>query len=94
MSFDPDEFQAAVEESAAGMTGDSISEFIYACFMDRSYSGQYSLSVMKIMRFAGLMTVVVLLCVLIPAWLTRGKSNSVSDGAETKESGKQALTNG
>ena len=73
VDFQPEELQQALVASGKGESGDSISKFIFSCFLDRSYSGQYSVSVMKIMRAAGIMTVVIVLCTLLPFWLKGAK---------------------
>lgn len=89
VDFKPEELQQALVETGAGQEGDSISKFIFACFLDRSYSGQYSMNVMKTMRMAGGMTVVILLCTLLPFWFTRSrktKKTGEQDAGESVES--------
>lgn len=79
------ELEDALVETGAGKEGSSISRFIYSCFLDRSYSGQYSMNVMKTMRMAGGMTVVILVCALLPFWFTRSKKSSAAEiSADTK----------
>jgi protein SCO1/2 len=73
IEFEPEQIREALVESGAGRTGNSISRFVYSCFLDRSYSGEYSVSVMKVMRLAGGMTAVILICTLLPFWFSRSK---------------------
>ncbi|MEE2639284.1 MAG: SCO family protein [Planctomycetota bacterium] len=96
LAFAADDLQQSSEIAGQEKVAeDSIASFVFSCLFFIANPGQYSASLMSIMRVAGGITVVVLGACVIPFWLraNRNASGLASDGDNGEAADKQ-LENG
>jgi protein SCO1 len=74
--FKADDLNQILVESKQGKTGMSFGEYLFACFMGRTFTGKNTRQVMQIMKLSGLITVIALIGWLSPAWFRRQTSTA------------------
>ena len=78
LSYDADTMELALIEAAEGKIGSPINILSYGigCFVFDEATGKYNFQAMALMRLAGVATVVILLCTLVPYWFFRRGSEA------------------
>ena len=91
LSFEPKTIELALTEAGEGKIGSSINKgfLLTGCFLYNKYTGKYTFRWMRLMQWAGGLTVVVLAITLIPYWIRRNNSDSNS---ETEKSGVSEIS--
>lgn len=61
-------------EAAEGKIGNTVDQILLTCFHYDSFQGKFSLSAVKLMRFGGAMTALIVAVVLIKRWMRDARS--------------------
>ena len=90
LNFQPETIRRALIESADGKIGSPINRLTAACFYYDEFTGKYTFAAMRVMRWAGGLTVLALVCTLTPYWFfAKGRrQNKTEDEKSAKGSGK------
>lgn len=59
VKYDPKTLRLSVVEASQGMSGSTMDQFLLVCFKYDQHSGRYTLAAVKLMRFGGALTVIV-----------------------------------
>lgn len=73
--YDPATVRLSLVEAGAGKIGSLSDQLLLICYQFDPTQGVYTVQALQVMRIAGALTVVALLCLLIPAWLRSPTAN-------------------
>lgn len=77
--YDPATVRLSLVEAGAGKIGSLSDQLLLICYQFDPTKGVYTVQALQVMRLAGALTVIALLCVLVPAWMRSVSSNKSSD---------------
>ena len=69
LSYAPRDFKLALMEASRGRIGNTFDKVLLSCFHYDSSTGRYTAGAMDIMRFFGILTVLIFGCFLMVYWL-------------------------
>ncbi len=76
--FEPITLQLSLVEAGEGKIGSSMDRILLFCFGWDATTGQYGPVAVRLMRFGGALTLLVLIITLVPVWLWRKAPGSVA----------------
>ncbi len=86
VAFEPQTLKLALVEAGQGNIGTTADQVLLYCLHYDPATGTYAASAMKLMRVAGVMTLILLALILVPAWLagrSRQRRAALAAGSAT-----------
>lgn len=80
VAFDSRTMQLSLIEASEGKVGSVMDRLILTCLRYEAHAGKYTWVAMNLMKWAGVLTLVVMAAFLVPVWVRAARSKSSADG--------------
>jgi protein SCO1/2 len=79
IAFDPRTMQLSLIEASEGRIGTVVDRVVLTCLRYDAHTGKYTWIAVRLMQWAGALTILIMAAILVPLWIRSARTKSTND---------------